>query len=149
MCIRDRGIPGPVDPHGYVKKCVNLNWKEFDPVAELAAYFPDCTIAAGNDANVAALGEYYQGGGAGSSSMMMVTLGTGVGGGVIMAGKIIIGAHGIAGAVSYTHLDVYKRQLQVACDICKDHIHSAGGYCTDTVLTIYLYQFHIHTEHFT
>ena len=122
------GIPGPVDPHGYVKKCVNLNWKEFDPVAELAAYFPDCTIAAGNDANVAALGEYYQGGGAGSSSMMTVTLGTGVGGGVIMDGKIIIGAHGIAGEIG--HIPMNRKEI-LTCNCgnkgCVDQCASATG----------------------
>ena len=122
------GIPGPVDPHGYVKKCVNLNWNEFDPVAELRAYFPDCIVAAGNDANVAALGEYHQGGGAGSSSMMMVTLGTGVGGGVIIDGKIIIGAHGIAGEIG--HIAMNHEETQT-CNCgnrgCVDQCASATG----------------------
>lgn len=95
------GIPGPVDSSGYVKKCVNLHWNEFNPVTELKKFFPESYIAAGNDANVAALGEYHKGAGKGSSSMMMVTLGTGVGGGVIIDGKIIIGAHGIAGEIGH------------------------------------------------
>ena len=93
------GIPGPVDPNGYVKKCVNLNWNDFNPVEELRNFFPDCVIRAGNDANVASLGEYCKGAGKDASSMMMVTLGTGVGGGVVIDGKIIIGAHGNAGEI--------------------------------------------------
>ena len=84
------GIRGPVDKNGYVKKCANLNWNDFNPVEELKKFFPDCRVRAGNDANVASLGEYFRGAGKGSSSMMMVTLGTGVGGGVIIGGKIIM-----------------------------------------------------------
>lgn len=122
------GIPGPVDPSGYVKKCVNLNWNEFDPVAELTKYFPNCAVAAGNDANVAALGEYYQGGGAGSSSMMMVTLGTGVGGGVIIDGKIIIGAHGLAGEIGHVAMNPEETQnCNCGNKGCVDQCASATG----------------------
>jgi glucokinase len=95
------GIPGPVDANGYVKKCVNLKWTEFSPVTELARFLPNTRIAAENDANVAALGEYYKGSGKGYASMMMVTLGTGVGGGLILNGKIFSGAHGIAGEIGH------------------------------------------------
>ncbi len=101
LCGIGLGIPGPVDGKGYVYRCVNLNWNDFSPVDELSKFFPGIKVAAGNDANVAALGEYHMGGGAGSSSMMMVTLGTGVGGGVIIDGKIIGGAHGIAGEIGH------------------------------------------------
>ena len=68
------GIPGPVDKNGYVKKCANLNWNDFNPVEELKKFFPDCRVRAGNDANVASLGEYFRGAGKGSSSMMMLAL---------------------------------------------------------------------------
>ena len=58
-------------------------------------------IAAGNDANVAALGELWQGGGRGSRSAVMITLGTGVGGGVVLDGKIVAGKNGGAGEIGH------------------------------------------------
>ena len=53
----------------------------------------------GNDANVAALGEMWKGGGAGYKNLIMVTLGTGVGGGIIVGGKILTGSHGAGGEI--------------------------------------------------
>lgn len=121
------GIPGPVDRNGYVKKCVNLNWNDFNPVEELKKFFPECTVCAGNDANVASLGEYCRGAGKDASSMMMVTLGTGVGGGVIIDGKIIIGAHGIAGEIG--HIAVAEAEENCNCGNrgCIDQCASATG----------------------
>lgn len=122
------GIPGPVDGNGYVYRCVNLNWNDFNPVTELSKFFPDIKAAAGNDANVAALGEYHMGGGAGSSSMMMVTLGTGVGGGVIIDGKIIGGAHGIAGEIGHISTNPLETE-DCSCGNrgCINQISSATG----------------------
>ena len=121
------GIPGPVDKNGHVKKCANLNWNDFNPVEELKKYFPDCRVRAGNDANVASLGEYFRGAGKGAASMMMVTLGTGVGGGVIIGGKIIIGAHGIAGEIG--HISVTDADADCNCGNrgCIDQWASATG----------------------
>ena len=99
------GIPGPVAKDGYVKTCVNLNWHEFHPVKELQTYFPELEVAAGNDANVAALGEYHKGAGKKYSSMMLVTLGTGVGGGIIINGKMVAGATGAAGEIGHMHVN--------------------------------------------
>ena len=122
------GIPGPVDGKGYVYRCVNLNWNDFNPVDELAKHFSTVRIAAGNDANVAALGEYHMGGGAGSSSMMMVTLGTGVGGGVIIDGKIIGGAHGIAGEIGHISTNPLETEdCNCGNKGCINQISSATG----------------------
>lgn len=122
------GIPGPVDRHGNVKVCVNLHWTNFNPVTELKKFFPDLPIAAGNDANVAALGEYYKGSGKGSASMMMVTLGTGVGGGIIIDGNIIHGANAIGGEIG--HIAVNREPL-TRCNCgnlgCVDECASATG----------------------
>lgn len=121
------GIPGPVDLNGYVKKCVNLNWNDFNPVEELRNFFPDCVIRAGNDANVASLGEYCKGAGKDASSMMMVTLGTGVGGGVIIDGKIIIGAHGIAGEIGHIAVTEMEEKCNCGNRGCIDQCASATG----------------------
>ncbi len=87
------GVPGPVDSHGVVNKCVNLGWGVFNIAQELGN-LTGLPVTAGNDANVAALGEYWKGGGAGYSSMVFITLGTGVGGGIVLNGQLLHGAHG-------------------------------------------------------
>ncbi len=83
------GIPGPVLPNGFVEVCVNLGWREMNPQEILSGLLDGMTVKTGNDANVAALGEMWQGGGKGYHDIVMVTLGTGVGGGVIIDEKII------------------------------------------------------------
>ncbi len=122
------GIPGPVAPGGFVEKCVNLHWNAFNPVTELARFFPNHQIRAENDANVASLGEYFQGAGRNVSSMMMVTLGTGVGGGVILDGRILVGAHGIAGEIGHIAADPTQEEI---CNCgnrgCIDQCASATG----------------------
>lgn len=77
------GVPGPVKADGTVIKCVNLGWGIFNVEEELSKLL-DLPVKAGNDANMAALGEMWQGGGKGHKDIVMVTLGTGVGGGIIL-----------------------------------------------------------------
>ena len=88
------GIPGPVLPDGYVEVCVNLGWRDVNPQKELSAMLDNIPVKSGNDANVAALGEMWRGGGMGFTDIVMVTLGTGVGGGIIIDEKIIAGGGG-------------------------------------------------------
>ena len=83
------GVPGPVMPDGFVEVCVNLGWRRMNPQEELSRLLDGVTVKSGNDANVAALGEMWQGGGKGYKDLVMITLGTGVGGGVIIDEKII------------------------------------------------------------
>lgn len=122
------GIPGPVDKDGYVLKCVNLHWYHFNPVKELEKYFPDTCIVAGNDANVAAFGEYFKGAGETYRNMMLITLGTGVGGGIILDGKILLGAHGLSGEIG--HITVVPEETE-HCNCgnigCIDQFASATG----------------------
>ena len=94
------GVPGPVSGKGVVNKCVNLGWGVFNIAEELSKLtgFP---VKAGNDANVAALGEYWMGGGQGCDNMIFVTLGTGVGGGIVVDGKLLHGAHGSAAELGH------------------------------------------------
>lgn len=94
------GVPGPVDEKGLVNRCVNLNWGVFN-LHETFGALTGLRIVGGNDANCAALGEYYYGGGMGANSAIFVTLGTGVGGGVILGGKLLGGAHGCAGEIGH------------------------------------------------
>ena len=94
------GVPGPVSDEGVVNRCVNLNWGVFNLHEALGA-LTGLRVKAGNDANCAALGEAWKGGGAGSRSSLFVTLGTGVGGGVILNGKILGGAHGVGGEIGH------------------------------------------------
>lgn len=99
------GVPGPVDDDGNVNRCVNLNWGVFNLHEALGAR-TGLPVKAGNDANVAALGEYYDGGGKGSRSMLMVTIGTGIGGGFVWNGQILNGAHGVGGEIGHLCVDL-------------------------------------------
>lgn len=94
------GVPGPVNNDGTVLKCVNLGWGIFN-VEETLSEMIDLPVKAGNDANVAALGEMWQGGGKGYKNVVMVTLGTGVGGGIIIDGNIISGTNGAGGEIGH------------------------------------------------
>lgn len=95
------GVPGPVAPDGTVNRCVNLNWGVFNLHKELSA-LTGMRVKAGNDANCAALGEHWKGGGMGCRSTVFVTLGTGIGGGVIIDGMILGGAHGVGGEIGHS-----------------------------------------------
>lgn len=94
------GVPGPVGKDGTVFKCVNLGWDVINVEKELSQK-TGLVVKAGNDANVAALGEMWQGGGKGHDNVVMVTLGTGVGGGIILDGKIVSGFHGAGGEIGH------------------------------------------------
>ena len=121
------GVPGPVDDSGTVLKCVNLGWGIFN-VKDSLALLTGWRVAAGNDANVAAMGELWQGGGRGAANMVMVTLGTGVGGGVIVDGKVISGYHGAAGEIG--HLTVSREETEICgCGKkgCLEQYASANG----------------------
>lgn len=100
------GVPGPVNSDGVVNRCINLGWGVFNIKEEMQALLPEISkFAAGNDATVATLGELWQGGAKGCSSTVMLTLGTGVGGGVVIDGKIVPGANGGSGEVGHLTVD--------------------------------------------
>lgn len=105
------GVPGPVLEDGVVNGCVNLGWGVFNVAQELSGLLDGIRVQAGNDANVAALGEQWHGGGKGFKNVVMVTLGTGVGGGVIIGGKILSGSHGAAGEIG--HIQMRKNETAV------------------------------------
>lgn len=105
------GVPGPVLDDGVVNGCVNLGWGVFNVAQELSGLLDGIRVSVGNDANVAALGEQWRGGGKGYKNVVMVTLGTGVGGGIIIGGKILPGGHGAAGEIG--HIQMRKNETAV------------------------------------
>ena len=98
------GVPGPVSSRGVVNHCVNLGWGVLDLPRGLGE-LTGLKVTAGNDANVAALGECWVGGGRGHDSMVLATLGTGIGGGIVIDGKIIPGAHGAGGEIGHIPME--------------------------------------------
>ena len=102
------GIPGPVDSKGDVSVCVNLGWGHVSVAKDLSQKMDGIMVKAGNDANVAALGEMWQGGGKGYEDVVMVTLGTGVGGGIIIGGKVVAGAHGAGGEIGHITMNPHE-----------------------------------------
>ncbi len=104
------GVPGPVKEDGTVLRCANLGWGIFN-VADEMNKLTGLTAKVGNDANMAALGEMWQGGGKGYSNIVMVTLGTGVGGGIILNGKMLSGVNGAGGEIG--HIQVNDTETEV------------------------------------
>ena len=121
------GVPGPVDAKGVVNKCINLGWGVFNIADELSRLtgFP---VKAGNDANVAALGEYWKGGGQGCENMVFVTLGTGVGGGIVIGGRLLHGSHGSGAEIGHMVLNP-KETATCGCGKhgCVEQYGSATG----------------------
>lgn len=94
------GVPAPVYENGIIKTTANLGWGYKEVKRELEE-MTGCTVSVGNDANVAALGEMWKGGGQGYKNLVMVTLGTGVGGGIIIDEHIHNGVHGAGGEIGH------------------------------------------------
>ena len=123
------GVPGPVDGASAVQGCVNLGWGTLSVPEEMGRLLPAIgRVAAGNDANVAALGELCHGGGKGRANAVMVTLGTGVGGGVVVDGKIVAGIHGGAGELGHMTVEPGET-VPCACGKrgCLEQYASANG----------------------
>lgn len=97
------GAPGPIDEAGVIYCAANLGWDTFN-INEVFGDMLGLPVKAGNDANVAALGEMWRGGGQGYKDMVLVTLGTGVGGGIIVNGKILTGSIGAGGEIGHIHI---------------------------------------------
>ena len=127
ICGIGVGVPAPVDKNGAIERAANVGWmaKEIKKELEELTGFP-CVI--GNDANVAALGEMWKGAGEGEKDLIMVTLGTGVGGGIIIDGHAVVGAHGAGGEIG--HITVRDDETE-ACGCgrkgCLEQYASANG----------------------
>jgi glucokinase len=121
------GVPGPVTEDGTIIKGVNLGWGIFN-VAKTMKDLTGFDTKVGNDANVAALGEMWQGGGKGYKNLVMVTLGTGVGGGVILNSEILTGSNGAAGELGHIKVN-YEERDTCGCGKtgCLEQYASASG----------------------
>ena len=122
------GVPGPVEKNGIVHRAVNLGWEEMNMKEELTKLLGGMRVEGGNDANVAALGEMWKGGGQGHKNLVAVTLGTGVGGGIIINGEIVTGATGSGGEIGHIHVEDNETE---ACNCgnrgCLEEYASATG----------------------
>lgn len=123
------GIPGPILHKSIVKTAVNLGWKEPTPVKEYLEKRLKTKVLVENDANVAALGELWKGAGESVNDLVMITLGTGVGGGIVVDGKIVSGTTGSGGEVG--HMPMLEQPLQRTCGCgghrCLELVASATG----------------------
>ena len=121
------GVPGAVLEFSKVNECVNLGWGSVDVAGELSK-LTGCKVKATNDANAAALGEIWMGAAADYNSAVMITLGTGVGGGIIVDGKIVTGHHGAGGEIGHANVDHHETE---SCNCgnrgCLEQYASATG----------------------
>lgn len=105
------GVPGPVNSDGILLKCANLGWGVFSVADEMKKLTGLDNIKVENDANVAALGEMWKGGGRGFTDMVFVTLGTGIGGALILHGKIFSGYNGAAGEIGHATVELDEEEI--------------------------------------
>ena len=121
------GIPAPVDEEGLIKAAVNLGWGAKNVKEEVEA-LTGMKARIGNDANMAALGEMWKGAGNGQKNMVMVTLGTGVGGGIIVGGKVLTGVNGAGGEIGHICVN-YEETASCGCGShgCLEQYASATG----------------------
>ena len=122
------GVPGPILNKRVASRAINLGWEEV-PVADIIEKRIKTKVYVENDANVAALGEMWKGAAEGKNNVVLVTLGTGVGGGVIVDGKIISGTNGSAGEIG--HIPLFEEELDRVCGCgkrnCLEQVASATG----------------------
>jgi glucokinase len=122
------GVPGFLDDsRTTVVEAVNLGWRQV-PLVPLLERQLGVPVAMENDANVAALGEAWRGAGAGKTNLLCVTVGTGIGGGIVLGGRLHRGKNGMAGEIG--HLVVQRRGgIQCNCGQtgCLETVASATG----------------------
>ncbi len=100
------GLPGVVDPRtGHIAFCPNLGWKDVDFAGEMRKHI-DKPVFMDNDATVAGLAENIAGVSAGAHSSVFLTLGTGVGGGIVIGGKVWSGAHGVGSEIGHMIIEM-------------------------------------------
>lgn len=122
------GSPGTVNKKkGTVIGAYNLNWKTEQPVEEMITGQTGIPLFIDNDANVAALGEKWIGAGNNEPDVVFITLGTGVGGGVITNGELVHGAIGAAGEIGHMTVDKHGYKCTCGKQGCLETVASATG----------------------
>ena len=121
------GVPAPIKEEGIVRGSANLNWKYKEVIRELEE-MTSLKVKTGNDANLAALGEMWMGSGKNYNNLILITLGTGVGGGIIINGKPLIGSNGAGGEIGHLKVN-YNEKNQCGCkgQGCLEQYASARG----------------------
>ncbi|AGZ24436.1 MULTISPECIES: ROK family glucokinase [Staphylococcus] len=123
------GVPGPVEfETGVVNGAVNLHWEDSVNVTEIYQSFIDCPVYVDNDANVAALGEKHKGAGKGADDVVTITLGTGLGGGIISNGELVHGHNGSGAEIGHFRAD-FDQRFKCNCGKsgCIETVASATG----------------------
>lgn len=121
------GVPGFIDfETGIVEEAVNLGWEHVDVAGELRDRL-HVPIYLDNDANAAAYGESWVGGGQGYREVLCITLGTGVGGGIVLHDRILHGSNGMAGEIGHMIIDANGRHCNCGNKGCLETVSSATG----------------------
>ena len=123
------GAPNANHARGTVENPVNLNWGGEVNLVELFGQYYDLPIVITNDANAAALGELLFGGAQGMEDFIVITLGTGLGSGIVSSGNLLYGRGGAAGELGHTIVDPYGRQCHCGKKGCLETYVSAPGLC--------------------
>ena len=118
------GVPGPV-MDGYIIKGINIDWENYNLKTEFIKLVKNEKVFVENDANVAALGETWQGAAKGYINCAMITIGTGVGGGIIVNGEVVVGAHGSGGEIGHIRV-VHENGLLCNCG-CKGCLETVAS----------------------
>lgn len=122
------GTPGTVDSEaGTVIGAYNLNWRELQFVKKMIEEGTGIKFAIDNDANVAALGERWKGAGENDPDVVFITLGTGVGGGIVADGHLLHGVTGAAGEVGHITIDPNGSECTCGKRGCLETVSSATG----------------------
>lgn len=131
LSVQGIGIGAPNANYylGTVENAVNLNWGREVNLVELFRRHYDLPVVITNDANAAALGEMLFGGAQGMEHFIIITLGTGLGSGIVSGGKLLYGRGGAAGELGHTVVDPHGRQCNCGKNGCLETYVSATGLC--------------------
>lgn len=123
------GVPGAARSDGSVNKCVNLGWGDIQVAAPMSKLLFDVPVTVVNDANAAALGEYWMGAAKGYKDVVLMTLGTGVGGGIIIDDKVVAGKFAAGGEIGHITVETTDgRKCSCGKNGCLEQYASATGF---------------------
>jgi glucokinase len=127
LCGIGIGAPNAHHVRGTIEKAVNLNWVDIVAFVALIRKYYDLPISITNDANAAAVGEMLFGNARGMKHFLVITLGTGLGSGIVVDGHLLYGASGFAGEIGHTVVDPEGRQCSCGKRGCLETYVSATG----------------------
>jgi glucokinase len=136
--LRSIGIGAPNGNYyrGTIEHAPNLKWKGIVPLAKLFGKYYDVPVVLTNDANAAALGEMVYGGAKGMKNFIILTLGTGLGSGIVINGELVYGHTGFAGEMGHLTMEPFGRECGCGRQGCLETYVSATG-IVKTVLELF------------